>query len=84
MPEIVFLVDVDNTLLDNDAVLGKLQASVESAIGPERMAQFFELYEEVREEMDFVNFPETLERFSRRCDDTPATEHPRGIRAPLL
>lgn len=69
MTNIVFLVDVDNTLLDNDSVLGMLQNSVESAIGPERMREFFELYEEVRTEMDFVNFPETLERFSRRCAD---------------
>ena len=69
MTNIVFLVDVDNTLLDNDSVIGLLEKNVASAIGPVRMRQFFDLYEEVRAEMDFVNFPEPLERFSRRCDD---------------
>lgn len=70
MHELVFLVDVDNTLLDNDDVRIKLEAAIANVIGVERMVQFFDLYEAVREEFDFVNFPITLERFSRDCDDT--------------
>ena len=70
MHELVFLVDVDNTLLDNDDVRIKLEAAIADTIGPQRMTQFFDLYESVREELDFVNFPVTLERFSRECDDT--------------
>ena len=69
MSEMVFLVDVDNTLLDNDLVRVELERTVADVIGPSRMSQFFDLYEQVREEMEFVNFPETLERFSRVCDD---------------
>ena len=69
MSDMVFLVDVDNTLLDNDRVKVELERTVENVVGPARMSQFFDLYEQVREEMEFVNFPETLERFSRICDD---------------
>ncbi len=69
MSDMVFLVDVDNTLLDNDRVRVELERTVADIIGPSRMSQFFDLYEQVREEMEFVNFPETLERFSRVCDD---------------
>ncbi len=69
MNDMVFLVDVDNTLLDNDRVKVELERTIADVIGPARMLQFFDLYEQVREEMEFVNFPETLERFSRVCDD---------------
>lgn len=69
MTDLVLLVDVDNTLLDNDQVRVKLEAAVSGAVGPARAARFWELYEKVRGELEFVNFPETLERFSRECDD---------------
>ncbi len=65
----VFLLDVDNTLLDNDQVRTQLEAAVTDAVGPARATRLWEIYEAVREELDFVNFPETLERFSRECDE---------------
>ena len=65
----VLLVDVDNTLLDNDRVRVALEAAIASAVGQERAPRFWEIYEEVRAALDFVNFPETLERFGRECDD---------------
>ena len=65
----VFLVDVDNTLLDNDQVRVELEVAIIGAVGPARASRFWELYEQVRAELDLVNFPETLERFSRECDD---------------
>lgn len=70
MNELVFLVDVDNTLLDNDEVKVRLEASMADMIGNGRTRQFFEIYELVREEYDFVNFPVAIERFSQVCDDT--------------
>ena len=39
-------------------------------IGSGRTKQFFAIYQLVREEFDFVNFPVALERFSQVCDDT--------------
>ena len=70
MNDLVFLVDVDNTLLDNDEVKVRLEASMGDLIGRGRTRQFFEIYEMVREEFDFVNFPVAIERFSQVCDDT--------------
>ncbi len=69
MTDLVFLVDVDNTLLDNDGVRVELEAAITSAVGQKRAARFWEIYEEVRADLDFVSFPETLERFGRGCDD---------------
>lgn len=65
----MILIDVDNTLLDNDGVRSRLEAEIREAVGPDRAERFWQLYEQVREELDFVNFPETMERFGRECDD---------------
>jgi len=69
---VAFLFDVDNTLLDNDRVKGDLVTAIESLVGAERGRRFWELYEEVRHECDYVDFPRTLERsrcISRQCRD---------------
>lgn len=62
---IAFLFDVDNTLLDNDRVKRDLVDAIHRIVGPERGARFWELYEEIRQERDYVDFPHTLERFAR-------------------
>jgi len=63
--DLVFLLDVDNTLLDNDRVKEDLEAQIEQLVGAERAASFWSLYEEVRRELDYVDIPRTLERFGR-------------------
>ncbi len=65
MTDLVFLLDVDNTLLDNDRVKEDLEAQIEQLVGAERAASFWSLYEEVRQELDYVDIPRTLERFGR-------------------
>ena len=68
---IAFLFDVDNTLLDNDRVRRDLVEAIDGAVGPERGTRFWELYEEIRHERDYVDFPHTLERFTRTFPDEP-------------
>ncbi len=63
MTDFVFLIDVDNTLLDNDQVRLDLQAQVTQLVGVERAARFWSIYEEVRGECDYVDYPRTLARF---------------------
>lgn len=67
--DMVVLLDVDNTLLDNDQVRIRLEEDLSGVLGPEYAERFWEIYEDVREELDFVNFPETIERFGRECPD---------------
>lgn len=69
MDDIVFLVDVDNTLLNNDDVRVRLEDAISGIIGPERTALFWDIYEQVRSDFDHVDFPEALQRFGRKCDD---------------
>jgi FMN phosphatase YigB (HAD superfamily) len=69
MADLAFLLDVDNTLLDNDRVKVDLRQEIEALVGAERGSAFWELYEEVRREVDYVDLPRTLERFSRAYPD---------------
>ena len=68
---IAFLFDVDNTLLDNDRVRRDLVDAVDRTVGAEQGARFWDLYEEIRRECDYVDFPHTLERFTRTYPDEP-------------
>ena len=62
---LVFLLDVDNTLLDHDGAGAVLASDVEALIGSEYAKRFWHEYEQVRQELDFVDFLHTLERFRR-------------------
>jgi FMN phosphatase YigB (HAD superfamily) len=70
----VFLLDVDNTLIDNDRVKKDLGRVIESLVSADRASRFWSLYEQVRQEAGVVDFPETLRRFRRMFPDEPRTE----------
>lgn len=72
---LVFLFDVDNTLLDNDRVKEDLAEHVEGFVGPERAGRFWELYEQVRQERDVVDLPLTLERYAEEFPNAPRYTH---------
>jgi len=59
--------DVDNTLLDNDALKEEIASRVVALVGKERAERFWTLYEEVRQEEEYVDYPETLSRFIAEC-----------------
>ncbi len=61
-PRLTFLLDVDNTLLDNDAAKRELDARIADLLGPERTARFWALYEAVRRDEGMVNIPLTMAR----------------------
>lgn len=67
--ELVVLLDVDNTLLDNDLLRARLGRDLEGVLGPEEAARFWEVYEQVRADTDVVDLPKTIERFARECPD---------------
>jgi FMN phosphatase YigB (HAD superfamily) len=62
MPQIVFMIDVDNTVLDNDGVKRDMEEALLDLLGAVRARRFWELYEVVRKETDVVDFCETLRR----------------------
>ena len=68
---VAFLFDVDNTLLDNDRVKAELAEGIENAVGMTAGARFWEIYEDVRRMLDYVDYPRTLERFREAFPHEP-------------
>ncbi|SRR5579884_56894 len=69
MPSLVFLLDVDNTLLNNDRLKDDLCRRITSAVGAKGNDRFWAIYEEVRKEEEVVDYPATLERFAQASPD---------------
>jgi FMN phosphatase YigB (HAD superfamily) len=65
--EIVFLFDVDNTLLDNDRVEQDLRRHLESEFGRESKDRYFAILEELRTELGYADYLGALQRY--RLDD---------------
>ena len=69
---LVFLLDVDNTLLNNDRAKADIQAGLSRILGEQGAARFWQLYEQVRHQFDVVDYPETLRRFAHDWQDKRA------------
>ena len=62
-PEILFLFDVDNTLLDNDAVQAHLKEHLAEAYGASARDRYWQILESLRSELGYVDYLGALERF---------------------
>jgi len=62
-PAVVFLFDVDNTLLDNDGVQADLKEHLEQAYGASARDRYWEILEQLRSELGYVDYLGALERF---------------------
>jgi hypothetical protein len=71
MPTLIFWIDVDNTLLDNDYAKADLDQHIQVELGPKLAARFWDIYEEVRQERRVVDIPHALERLREQI---PLTE----------
>jgi FMN phosphatase YigB (HAD superfamily) len=67
---IVFLVDVDNTLLDNDRVQFDFKRHIEREFGVQYGARYWTMQEEIFRELGYRDYLEALQRFR--------IEHPYG------
>jgi FMN phosphatase YigB (HAD superfamily) len=62
-PAVAFLFDVDNTLLDNDGVQADLKEHLAQAYGSAACDRYWEILEELRSELGYVDYLGALERF---------------------
>jgi FMN phosphatase YigB (HAD superfamily) len=60
---IVFVLDCDNTLLDNDAVKSGMDARLRDLFGDHLTAEFWRIYEDVRDRTGTVDLPATFAGF---------------------
>ncbi|MGH2416650.1 MAG: HAD family hydrolase, partial [Microcystaceae cyanobacterium] len=61
--QVVFLLDVDNTLLDNDRVEIDLRRHLDSAFGTERQQRYWAIFEELRAELGYADYLGALQRY---------------------
>jgi hypothetical protein len=61
--DVVFLVDVDNTLLDNDRVTADLLRHLEREVGHERQHRYWEIFEQLRSELGYADYLGALQRY---------------------
>jgi FMN phosphatase YigB (HAD superfamily) len=69
MDRVVFLLDVDNTLLDNDRVTADLRRYLQREVGPERQERYWAIFEQLRTELGYADYLGALQRYR--------LEHPR-------
>lgn len=67
----VFLFDVDNTLLDNDAVQADLSAHLEREFGRVSRDRYWALFEELRAELGYADYLGALQRYRLENLDEP-------------
>ena len=63
MENVAFLFDVDNTLLDNDAVRSDLHHHLGSEFGAEARDRYWQLFEELRAELGYADYLGALQRY---------------------
>ena len=61
--DLVFLVDVDETLLNNDAVVEDLKRRLAEAFGPEGPVRYWELFEDLWNELGYADYLGALQRY---------------------
>jgi FMN phosphatase YigB (HAD superfamily) len=67
--DVVFLLDVDNTLLDNDQVILDLQGRLEREFGLARSARYWAIFEALRSELGYADYLGALQRYRREAED---------------
>jgi hypothetical protein len=60
---LVFLFDVDNTLLDNDRVTDDLKRHLEEHLGHERQQRYWDIFEQLRGELGYADYLGALQRY---------------------
>src|SRR5947209_3268514 len=63
MSTLTFLIDVDNTLIDNDDVKRDYDMHLQAEMGSALAERFWDIYEQVRKERGVVDIPLALQRF---------------------
>ena len=61
--DLVFLLDVDNTLLDNDQVIADLQGHLAQHLGAASASRYWAVFEGLRSELGYADYLGALQRY---------------------
>jgi FMN phosphatase YigB (HAD superfamily) len=67
----VFLFDVDNTLLDNDAVQADLSEHLQREVGLANRERYWQIFEELRAQLGYADYLGALQRYRLEHQDDP-------------
>lgn len=82
---VVFLLDVDNTLLDNDRIIADLREHLTSKFGHACAEHYWFFIEELREQLGYVDYLGALQRYRAVVEhDDASAQHLLGISSFLL
>jgi FMN phosphatase YigB (HAD superfamily) len=61
--KVVFLFDVDNTLLDNDRVAADLKQHLTNEVGASSAQRYWQIFEQLRSELGYADYLGALQRY---------------------
>jgi FMN phosphatase YigB (HAD superfamily) len=61
--KVIFLLDVDNTLLDNDHIIADLRDHLEREFGSESRDRYWAIFEALRDELGYADYLGALQRY---------------------
>jgi len=70
--QVVFLLDVDNTLLDNDRFAADLTARLDDDFGKPECERYWSIYAALRDRVGFADYLGALQAFRAGANDDPA------------
>ncbi len=71
-PSLMFLLDVDNTLLDNDRFATDLSERLDGAFGEAQRERYWSLYNGLRDELGYADYLAALQKFRTGLESDPA------------
>ena len=74
-PAVVFLLDVDDTLLDNDRITADMRRFLEREIGVEHTQRYWEIFEALRNELGYADYLGALQRYRGEFPRDPHVLH---------
>jgi len=69
--KLIFLLDVDNTLLDNDRFAADLGDHIEQAFGASERARYWAIFGRLRDQLGLADYLGSLQEFRIGLDDHP-------------
>lgn len=69
--ETIFLLDVDNTLLDNDRFASDFRKELEHAFGVVESQRYWDIYQDLRKQLGYADYLAALQKFSIGLEDDP-------------
>jgi FMN phosphatase YigB (HAD superfamily) len=73
--DLVFLLDVDNTLLDNDRIAADLRAHLEREFGVAGADRYWAIFETLRAELGYADYLGALQRYRPEVETSGSAAH---------